>query len=317
MSGILSRYALGIRYKRTPTQMISRQHLIPWLVLGACAASANAGPIVTVITGSLQIGRMDLTTGSFSPTGSIPPTIQYLVPGPNGSLLTMSFDGNLDSIDPTTGALSVIGPTGFTDCSLPSSPTCGPNSQLSFGSAGGTLYATDFVNNLYTVNPTTGHATLVGATGIPGVPFIPVSTNPDGSLNFYTENLFGVGGSLYANFGAGTFNPGTFVTTTVISAELYRIDVNTGQATPIAPVDLGLITVLNLNGTVYGFSGVTGQIVTLDVTNGIATAVSDIDPSLGLIGGAAPSVPEPGSIALAIIGLTMVTVYRRRTGRPY
>src|ERR1039457_3595572 len=87
-----------------------------------------------------------------TPTGPIPPTIQYLVPGPNGSVLTMSFDGNLDSINPNTGAISVIGPTGFADCSSPSSPTCGPNSQLSFGSAGGTLYATDFANNLYTLN---------------------------------------------------------------------------------------------------------------------------------------------------------------------
>jgi hypothetical protein len=76
--------------------------------------------------------------------------------------------------------------------------------------------------------------------------------------------------------------------------------------------------VTNLNGTVYGFNGVTGQIVTLDVTNGITSAVSNIDPTVGLIAGAAPSsVPEPGSVALAIIGLTMVAIYRRRTRRPY
>src|ERR1039457_6334462 len=55
------------------THMISRQYLIPWLVLGAGTASATAGPIVTVITGSQQIGQMDLATGAFSPTGSVPP----------------------------------------------------------------------------------------------------------------------------------------------------------------------------------------------------------------------------------------------------
>jgi hypothetical protein len=275
----------------------------------------HAGPIVTVITGSQQIGQMDLATGSFSPSGSIPPTIQYLAVGPNGSLLTMFFDGNLGSIDPNTGAISVIGPTGFTDCSSPSSPTCGSNSQLSFGSAGGMLYATDFANDFYTVDPVTAHATLVGATGIPGIPFIPVSTNPDGSFNFYDENLFGVGGSPYANFDAATFNPATFEFTAVISPELYKIDVNTGHATPIASTDLGLVTVFNLNGTVFGFNGVSGQIVTLEVTSGITSTVSNIDPSVGLIAGAAPSVPEPGSVALAIVGLTMVSIYRRQTRR--
>ncbi len=296
--------------------MISRQHLTLWLALGTCAVSANAGPIAYVITGSQQIGQMDLATGSFSPSGSVPATIQYLVPGPNGSLLTMSFDGNLDSINPITGALSVIGPTGFTDCSTPLIPTCGPNSQLSFGSAGGTLYATDFANNFYTVNPVTGSATLVGATGIPAVPFIPASTNPDGSFNFYDENLFGVGGSLYVNFDAATFNPATAQFTTAISPALYRIDVNTGQATRIASTDLGLITILNLNATVYGFSGVTNQVVTLDISNGTTSAVSNIDPSAGLIGGAA-AVPEPSSVALATIGLMAVAIYWRRTRLPY
>ena len=119
------------------------------------------------------------------------------------------------------------------------------------------------------------------------------------------------------NFDAGTFNPGTFEFTTVISPALYKINVNTGRATLISSTDFGLVTVTNLNGTVYGFNGVTGQIVTLDVTNGITSAVSNIDPSVGLIAGAATSVPEPGSVALAIIGLTMVAIYRRRTRRPY
>jgi hypothetical protein len=152
---------------------------------------------------------------------------------------------------------------------------------------------------------------LIGATGIPGIPFFPVSTNPDGSFNFYDENLFGVGGSLYANFDAASFNPATLSFTTVISPELYKIDVNTGHASQIAPTDLGLSTILSLNGTVYGFSGATGEVVTLDVSNGVTNPVSLIDPSAGLIGGAA-ATPEPGSIALAAIGLMGAALYRRR-----
>jgi hypothetical protein len=293
--------------------MKSQKQVIASIALALLTVPASAAPIVNVLAGSpQQFGEMDLATGTFSPIGPVPGTIQYLVPGPNASLLTMSFNGDLDSINRMTGATSVIGPTGFADCSTPSTPSCGPNSQLSFGMAAGTLYATSFANNLYTVNPATGKATLVGVTGIPAVPFVPASTNPDGSFNFYDENLFGVGGKLYANFDAATFNPATSVFTTVIAPALYQIDAGTGHASKIASTDLGLITITDLNGTIYGFNGVTNQVVTLDVTNGTTSFVSNIDASAGLVGGAAPTVPEPASIALAAIGIASIVFSRRR-----
>ena len=291
---------------------ISKHLLVP-LALILAAIPAAADPLVYVITGGLEIGKMDLATGNFSPSGSIPPTIQYLAPGPNGSLLTMSFDGNLDSINPSTGAVSVIGPTGFTDCSTPTTATCGPHSQLSFGKAGGTLYATDFANNLYTVNPVTGKATLVGSTGIPAVPSIPASINPDGSFNFYDENLFDAGGKLFANFDAASFNFATSDLSIAISPALYQIDPNTGAATKVAATDMGLITIINLNGTVYGFNGLTSQVVTLDVLNGNTTVVSGFDPAVGLIeGAAAVPTPEPTAIVLTGLGMAGILVWRRR-----
>jgi hypothetical protein len=223
------------------------------LALASLAVPVSADPVVYVIADAQGFGEMDLASGSFSPIGPVPDTIQYLAKGPNGSLLTMSFNGDLDSINPRTGATSVIGPTGFADCSSPSTPYSS-NCQLSFGAAGGTLYATDFANNFYTINPQTGKATLVGVTGIPALPFVPALTDPDGSFNFYNENLFGLGGKLYANFDAGTINPGTSAFTTVISPALYQIDANTGQASKVASTDFGLVTVINLNGTIYGFN---------------------------------------------------------------
>jgi hypothetical protein len=295
------------------TQTLRAGGLSILLGLSAGLMAARADPFIDVITGSLQIGEMDLATGAFTPSGSISPTIQYLTPGPGGSLLTMDFSGALDSINRSTGAITAIGPTGFSDCSTPASP-CGPTSQLSFGSAGAALYATDFANNLYTINPATGKATFVGPTGIPAVPFIPASTNPDGSFNFYDENLFGAGGKLYANFDAGIFNPATSETTTVISPALYQIDPSTGAATAVSSTDFGLVTIANINGVIYGFEGPTSAIVTLNVANGRATIVSNTDPAVGLIAGAAPAaVPEPGSIALAAIGLMSVCLWRRKS----
>ena len=70
-----------------------------------------------------------------------------------------------------------------------------------------TYYATDFAQNLYSVNPGTGAAKLIGSTGIPALTFIPFSANPDGSQNVYAESLFSARGKLYANFATLRLNP--------------------------------------------------------------------------------------------------------------
>jgi hypothetical protein len=96
--------------------MLREKQVIASIALTLFAVPVSADPIVNVLAqGSQQFGKMDLATGTFSPIGPIPATIQYLAPGPNGSLLTMSFNGDLDSINRMTGAISVIGPTGFAD----------------------------------------------------------------------------------------------------------------------------------------------------------------------------------------------------------
>ena len=117
---------------------------------------------------------------------------------------------------------------------------------------------------------------------------------------------------MYANFDAGTFNPATSASTIVIAPELYQLDPSTGRASRVAATDFGLITIANVDGTVYGFNGNTSQVVTVDVTNGTTSFVSDISPSAGLIGGAAPAVPEPASLALIAIGIGAILVSRRK-----
>ena len=103
--------------------MILRRKLVLALTLALSTAAANADPLVYILGDSGQFGTMNLSTGSFTPIGpgiSVP--AGGLVQGSGGNLLTLGFNGDLNRINPTTGALSVIGATGLGDCSLPTSP---------------------------------------------------------------------------------------------------------------------------------------------------------------------------------------------------
>jgi len=280
------------------------------LALVLFAASAGAGPLVYVVNGA-QFGTVDLVTGAFQVIGpGAPEGSDGLTPGPNGSLLTLTFSGNLDSINPATGVATAIGATGLADCSTPTSP-CGPPSANELGSLGGTTYATDFNNDLYTVNPLTGAATLIGPTGMPAVPFIPDSTNPDGTFNAFDESLFSAGGNLYATFDAIIVNPSPFTVTPVISPDLYQINPSTGLATLIGPTALTIGAVVDVNGTLYAFDDMLSQVLILNLANGNTSFASNFDPAAGIIGGATPT-PEPASFVLAAFGIAALGVGRLR-----
>jgi sugar lactone lactonase YvrE len=225
-------------------------------------------------------------------------------------LLTLSFSGNLESINPNNGAVTTIGATGLGDCSLLTSP-CGPTSANTIAALGGKLYATDHQNKLYTVDPLTGAANAIGLTGIPGITFVPLTTNPDGSLNIFDEGLFAADGKLYTTFNTGTFDTATFTPTPIIDAKLYQIDPATGLATLIGPTAFGLSAGVEVDGTTYAFDVPLGEVVTLDLATGKTSFVSNLDPAVGIITGAAPT-PEPASIALAALGMIGFAVCRRR-----
>jgi hypothetical protein len=251
--------------------------------------------LVYAIAGfTFQFGTLELTSGKFFPIGSgLPPDVGGgLVQGLGTTLLTLAFSGNLDAIDPLTGRTSVVGATGLRDCSVPGSYD--PNCANVIGRVGGSFYATDFANNLYSVDPATGAATLIGPTGMPAVMFAPFSENPDGTFNVYSENFVSAHGRLYANFATATTD---FVTVTpVIPGALYQIDPSTGRATWIAPTDTNITAMVNVNDTVYAFDVYTNQVLALDLATGETTPVSDVDPAvMSLIAGATPARPSPAA----------------------
>lgn len=318
---------MSVSSKRTDARLLFRVGKILFKktaltarTLTACAVlvsafELHAGPTVYTIANNSQFGTMDLATGAFTKISDTPPIIQYLATGPNNNLLTMSFDGNLASINRTTGALSVVGPTGFGDCSGAVVANLS-NCQLSFGQALGKYYTTDFDNNLYTVDPLTGHATLVGKTGIPALTFLPAIPAADGSFDFYDENLFEADGKLYANFDTGHLQPpadpnSSPVATETTPSALYQIDPITGVATKVADTLFGQITIANINGVIYGFDGLDSSIRTLDVTTGATTVVGYSDESVGLVSGVA-ATPEPTPIALTCCGIGLLALGLKR-----
>ncbi len=276
------------------------------------AFSAAAADLNVYVTNGFQFGTVALSTGAYSPIGSgTPEGITSLVSGPNGSLLTVAFNGNLESINPNVGSSTVIGATGLSDCSTPSS-ACGPTSPNTIGSLGRDIYATDFQNTLYTVNAATGATKAIGLTGIHAVPFVPLTSPGAGLLNIYDETLFASGGVLYATMDAGILSLTDGSVQTVVDPMLYKIDPTTGLATPIGSTMFGIGAAVDINGTVYAFDDHDGKIGTLNLSNGGLTTLASFDTNVtGIITGAV-ATPEPATAALAILGLGLAFLLRSR-----
>lgn len=300
--------------------MLSLNRLILTVALATLSGSATADTFVYITGGQSpddfpgQFGTLDVNTGAFQQIGPTGPEGYFgLAPGPNGSLVTLTYAGNLNSINPATGVPTVIGPTGLGNC-LVISPACSlTTSAFSVGGFNGKIYATDFHNDIYVVNPLSGTATLLSAhSGLPASPFVLGSPNPDGTLNYADEAIFQAGGKLYATFDALIFNPNTgSVASVVVAPELYEIDPNTGLATTVGPTELGIGGAADVNGAVYAFDDLTNQAFTLHLASGSATLVGGFDPAAGVIQGAV-ATPEPAPIALAAIGVLIILLLKSR-----
>lgn len=285
--------------------------LIGSFVLSLGATPPTDQPLVYVVTFNNQFGVVNLATGAFRQIGPVTPEGQANLVWWDGSLLSLTVSGELEKINPVTGETSDIGPTGL-----------GINA-IDLGEVRGKLYATDFSNNIYSVNPHTAEATFLRATGIPPIPIVPFSVNSDGTVNVFDESLYGTAGKLYATFDALTVNPTTLVEipdsenpdVNCCGPALYEIDPATGAATVVGPTQLGLGSTVEVNGEFYAFRWVPvgcapctpaadfvplikSQLLKLDLRTGKTTPVVNaggevfVDVAAGGIVGAAPYFGE-------------------------
>lgn len=251
------------------------------------AAFADTFEYVTASNG--QFGTVDLETGAFTFIGDTTGNPLAGIANLGGTLYAVNASNELVTINQSTAASTVIGPTGVT--------------LLTLAGSGGQLFGTDASNNLYSINLLTGAATLIGSTGI-----LPIIANEDYSLAgngtelFYTEEQ-GSDGS-------------------VLASTLYSINETTAASSTIGLTGIHDIVGAGFtDGTLYGYTtpflvaSTIPSLYTLDTTTGAATFVATLGPTLtGGVFGATTYVPEPGSWVLlltSVVLLASVRIWRR------
>ena len=209
--------------------------------------------------------------------------------------LPNSPTSDLVQINPSTGVLIKdiglihLGGTALQIADLAIQPGTGTLFGISASSAG------DFsaAGNLYTIDKTTGAATLVGATG-----------------DFFGAIAFAPTGALYMN-SADLDNMGNLVNT-----QLKTLDpTNAHTLTAVATLDPPGALAVRADGTIFAGNGDAGKIYTINPLNGQETTVGNT--GLNFVGDLAfQPAPEPMSLALCAVGLLALALYRRRRRQP-
>lgn len=130
------------------------RNLFVTLLSSLLGGVASASPILWVGDSDGTLGTVDVASGTATVVGEMPVTMTDIAFDPSGNLWGISFN-QLYRIDKTTAGVALVGNLGISA------------NSLVFG-ADGTLYAAN--TNLYTLNTTTGAASLVGpgaATTLP------------------------------------------------------------------------------------------------------------------------------------------------------
>ncbi len=258
------------------------------MLMAAGVVPALAGSVYSVFYDD-RFGTIDSTTGAFTQIGTLPIAQSAGIASFEDVLFAQSIQGELITIDPATGASSVVG----------TSPTW----SVAFGGGSNGLFEIDSQSNLYSINPATGALTLIGATGLP------VNDQEwDTSLSDDGLDLWFTAG------GAGAVD------------QLYEINTQTGQATDLGSTGVsgiagsaivnGYLDLFQYNaGTNYIYSAPLGS---TDFTAGPVLSAQIVDGGTLLNGAGAldtqseANVPEPATFLLAGWGLAGLGLRGRR-----
>jgi hypothetical protein len=156
--------------------------------------------------------------------------------------------------------------------------------------SGNSFFGLDGSDNLYSINLSTGAATLIGSTGI-----TPIGTNA------YTNSLAGNGSELLYTQQLPS-----------MASTLFSINETTGASSEIGLTGINDISGAGFeDGTLYGFTSpfldpsTIPSLYTINTGTGAATFDAVLDPTLGPVFGAT-AVPEPSSLPTLLAGLAAI-----------
>jgi hypothetical protein len=238
----------------------SANRSIPWnvvfaalgiMVLFTGQSVARADDYAYETTSSAQFGIIDLTTGVFTQLGNS--SIPLIGLGAYGGNLYGPglHSGTLYQVNTANGALITIGKAAF--------------AYRGFGSTTSGLYGFDQNMNLYSINPVTGAAALIGPTGL---------ANPGG-------------------FGVSTGSATLYITPTPEGSTrtpLYSVNTSTGSAILIGyPGFYGSGASVYVNGTLYAGAFSPLAVYTLNTQAGVGKLVAHVSGTGSYFYGLAPA----------------------------
>ncbi|MEO0426716.1 MAG: hypothetical protein AAF160_04650 [Pseudomonadota bacterium] len=232
----------------------------------------------------------DTDTGATALVGDIGFAVSGLAASPSGELFGITTANQLISIDPSSGAGTVVGTSSVT--SSPEGLAFAPDGTL-FASGG---------SSLFTIDPLTGASTLLGTISLADIDGLTVTQGP-------------------VTTAAGTFGAGTLLAAD--SGDLFAINPSslavTAIGSPTNSVPQEALTILP-DGTLFAADSSLDAVFLVDLVTLVSTQVGP-PTGLALIGGltgpvspSASDVPLPAGLPLALAGLlSLAWVGRRRS----